>query len=414
MVLDNTGWFLIGALFILCLYFFTYYLNRKSEKYNLYFAIGCLLGIIRVISYNLIGVMDPSSVYYAVNIKIDHLTFILGPFIYILLADSLFPKISSEKILRVFWIVVAAISALIIFVPMELFPYGAAYDFIIVACLTYATYICTAAWVLKRQFALPIFIANVIFIFGVLHDVLMGSGYIHLGLGEMFGYAYLAYLCIVAVVSARKHLLTDKMRLESQINFLHAQIKPHFLYNTINTIMAYSRTDPEKSRELLAYLSTYLRGKLNSGKDIFIFLQDEMELIQSYLAIEQVRFSERLAVEYDIDEECNILIPGLILQPIVENAVKHGLAPKKEGGKIKISVKKEGENVVIRITDNGVGMDIKKLPDIMGGERGGIGLGNTNERLKRYYNTQIKAVSRPGEGTEVTIVIPMNRSKKHE
>jgi sensor histidine kinase YesM len=139
-----------------------------------------------------------------------------------------------------------------------------------------------------------------------------------------------------------------------------------------------------------------------------------MELIQSYLAIEQVRFSERLAVEYDIDEECNILIPGLILQPIVENAVKHGLAPKKEGGKIKISVKKEGENVVIRITDNGVGMDIKKLPDIMGGERGGIGLGNTNERLKRYYNTQIKAVSRPGEGTEVTIVIPMNRSKKHE
>ena len=145
---------------------------------------------------------------------------------------------------------------------------------------------------------------------------------------------------------------------------------------------------------------------------MFTLLKDEIELIKSYLTIEQVRFKERLSVEYDIDEDCNILIPCLILQPLVENAVKHGLIPKKEGGKLKLSVKKEEENVVIKIKDNGVGMDMHLLPDILEGRLGGIGLSNTNERLKQYYNTEIKAVSEPGKGTEFTVVIPINRGRK--
>ena len=207
-------------------------------------------------------------------------------------------------------------------------------------------------------------------------------------------------------------MLADKKRLESQINFLHAQIQPHFLYNTINTIIAYSRTDPEQSRHLLIELSTYLRGKFKGEKDMFTLLKDEIELIKSYLTIEQVRFKERLKVVYDIDEDCNILIPCLILQPIVENAVKHGLIPKKEGGELKISVKGEAGNVVIKIKDNGVGMDIHRLPGILEGGHSGIGLSNTNERLKRYYNTQIIAKSEPGEGTEFTVTIPISGGKK--
>lgn len=231
--------------------------------------------------------------------------------------------------------------------------------------------------------------------------------------GELSGYTYLVYLYIVSVVSAKKHLLVDQKRLESQIRFLHAQIQPHFLYNTINTIIAYSRTDPEQSRKLLIELSTYLRGKFKSETDMFTLLKDEMELVKSYLAIERVRFKERLSVEYDIDEECcHILIPCLILQPIVENAVKHGLIPKKEGGKLRISVKKEESNVIIRIQDNGVGMDTHRLPGILAGRQGGIGLSNTNERLRRHYGTEIKAESEPGKGTVFTVTIPINRGKQ--
>lgn len=412
MILDNSEWFLLGASCMLFLYSITYYLTRRSERYNLYFAVGCLISIVRTISYNLFDILDKSSIYYTLNGKIDYLSFMWGPFLYILLADSLFPKIGRKTVLRVFLIADAVLSAFIVFVPVKAFPYYIVFDYIILACIIYASYIFSAALIKKRQYAIPVFIANFIFIAGVVYDVLRGSNIISGQFGELFGYTYLVYLLIVAVVSAKKHMLTDKKRLESQINFLHAQIQPHFLYNTINTIIAYSRTDPEQSRSLLIELSTYLRGKFRSEKDMFTLLKDEIELIKSYLTIEQVRFKERLSVEYDIDEDCNILIPCLILQPIVENAVKHGLIPKKEGGKLCISVKKEGDNVVVKIKDNGVGMDMHRLPDILEGRQGGIGLSNTNERLKRYYNTEIVATSEPGKGTEFIVTIPIKRGKR--
>ena len=412
MILGNTEWFLLGALCILFLFFSTYYLTRRSEKYNLYFAVGCLISITRTVVYGLYTVLDKTSLYYLYNGKVDHLSFIWGPFLYILLADSLFPRIGKKMILRIFWVANIVISAFIVFVPLDFFPYYFAYDYIIIAYLLYATSIFSIALIKKERYAVPIFIANLIFIAGVVYDVLRGSNIISGSFGEIFGYTYLVYLIIVAVVSAQKHMLVDKKQLESQINFLHAQIQPHFLYNTINTISAYSRTDPEQSRQLLIELSTYLRGKFRSEKDMFTLLKDEIELIKSYLTIEQVRFKERLSVEYDIDEDCNILIPCLILQPLVENAVKHGLIPKKEGGKLCISVKKEADNVVVKIKDNGIGMDIQRLPDILEGRQSGIGLSNTNERLKRYYNTQIKAKTGPGEGTEFTVTIPISGGKK--
>ena len=412
-MITNSEWFLLGALCILFLYFITYYLTKRSEKYNLYFAVGCLIGIIRTVSYSLFDIYDPSSAEYLLNAKIDHLSFIWGPFLYILLADSLFPRTGRKVILRFFFIVDIVISVFILFVPLELVPYGVAYDYIILISMVYATIICTTALIRKKQYAIPIFIANLIFVFGIAYDVLRESHIISGPAGEVFGYTYLVYLYIVSVVSAKKHLLVDQKRLESQIHFLHAQIQPHFLYNTINTIIAYSRTDPEQSRQLLLELSTYLRGKFKSEKDMFTLLKDEMELVKSYLAIEQVRFKERLSVEYDIDEAClHILIPCLILQPIVENAVKHGLIPRKEGGKLRISVKKEEDNVIIRIEDNGVGMDTHRLPDILEGRQEGIGLSNTNERLRRHYGTEIKAESGPGMGTVFTVTIPINRGKQ--
>lgn len=100
-MISNSEWFLLGALCILFLYFITYYLTKPSEKYNLYFAIGCLISIVRTVSYNLIDVIDASSIYSMLNIKIDHLSFIWGPFLYILLADSLFPRIGKKTILRI-------------------------------------------------------------------------------------------------------------------------------------------------------------------------------------------------------------------------------------------------------------------------------------------------------------------------
>lgn len=413
MFLDFTEWFLLGSFSILFLYFITHYFAKRVEKYNLYFAIGCLVSIVRTITNNLFPVLGVLSPYYILVRKIDHLSFVWGPMFYILLANSLFTNISKRIIVRIFLIISVGLSLFIICTKQYTPPYYF-YDYIIVANMLYATYIFTVALIKKHKFSLLFFLANLIFIFGVVYDVLYGSKIISSPFGELHPYTYFVYLYITAVVIAKKHSLVDKRRLESQIKFLHAQIQPHFLHNTISTIIAYCRTDPEQSRLMLIDLSTYLRGKFKTQEEMFTPLKDEIELIKSYLSIEQSRFKDQLIVEYDIDEECDILIPCLILQPIVENAVKHGLLPKYGGGKLRISVKRADNNVVIKISDNGTGMDIERLPDILGGNEYGIGLSNTNERLKQYYNTEIKAKSKVGEGTEFTVTIPIRKGKNYD
>ncbi len=203
---------------------------------------------------------------------------------------------------------------------------------------------------------MTIFVANLLFVLSIIHDVLVGSYIIKSPLGEVFSYAFFIYMCVMVVVLLLKSDLIEKKYLKSQLNFLHAQINPHFLYNTISTIRAYSKDNPEKTAEMLDYLSVYLRGKLKKGDDIFTSLKEEMELVNAYLTLEKVRFEERLEVEYDIDDNIDIIIPCLVIQPIVENAVKHGLSKKPGGGRIKITVKKDSDNVFITIADNGIGI----------------------------------------------------------
>lgn len=171
---------------------------------------------------------------------------------YILLADSLFTKISNKIIVRIFFIVSVGLSMFIIITPAKHYtpPYYF-YDYIIVANMLYATYIFTVALIKKHKFSLLFFLANLIFIFGVVYDVLYGSKIISSPFGELHPYTYFVYLYITAVVIAKKHSIVDKRRLESQIRFLHAQIQPHFLHNTISTFIAYCRTDPEQSRHML-------------------------------------------------------------------------------------------------------------------------------------------------------------------
>ncbi len=412
ITLSGSQWFLVGAFTMLFLFFITHYFTRRSEKYNLYFSIGCILTILKVL---ILGLLDSveygSTVYYQIG-RLDSLTFLWGPFIYILLSDSLFPEINKKIGLYIFAGINVVMSIFILFVKLDGFPYYNFYDYIIILEMLYSSLIVTIALIRRKKYSVPIFAANAIFFACIIHDVLLGSYIIENNLGEMFGYGYLIYMYVASFVQAIRLKKLDLSRMESQIRFLHAQIQPHFLYNTINTIVAYCRTDAEESRKLLIELSTYLRGKFKIEKDMFTPLKKEIELIKSYLTIEQVRFKERLNVQYDIDEECNILIPCLVLQPMVENAVRHGLIPKMGEGTISISVKRIANNVVVKIKDNGIGMNMSDLPDILEGKRSGIGLSNTNERLKKYYNTQIEVESQAGRGTEVTVTIPTDMRKK--
>ncbi|EHQ90900.1 LytS/YhcK type 5TM receptor domain-containing protein [Desulfosporosinus youngiae] len=200
---------------------------------------------------------------------------------------------------------------------------------------------------------------------------------------------------------------------KAELKALQAQINPHFLFNAINTIVSFCRTNPNRARDLLLQLGDFFRKNLQSC-DNFVSLQEECDHIHAYLTIEQARFSDRLDVIAQISEEAlKWQIPGLTLQPLIENAIKHGIYPLNSGGQVVVSaVEKEGF-LIIEIRDNGVGIPEETLNLLKSGaaiqSKGlGIGLKNIEQRLRYAYHgrAEFEIKSKAGHGTVVTLKIP--------
>lgn len=206
-------------------------------------------------------------------------------------------------------------------------------------------------------------------------------------------------------------LLLMKASIEEGINkefkYFQSQISPHFLYNTLNTIIGLSYIDSEKTREALYNLSTYFRGKLNIHKEeTLVSLEQELELVKAYLEIEQLRYGDRLKIIYDIDENLKGMIPPLTLQPLVENAVLHGIGVKEEGGIVKITIKeKDGGQIDIIIEDNGVGMSNEKQKELLEGNSDRIGFKNIVKKVNFLRSGNLTIDSKENEGTKITISI---------
>ena len=196
--------------------------------------------------------------------------------------------------------------------------------------------------------------------------------------------------------------------LEKEFQYFYSQISPHFLYNTLNSIIGLSYKDGAKARKALNNLSIYFRGKLDiHRKKGLVTLESELELVTAYLEIEEMRYGDRLEIEYDIEEGLDAMIPPLALQPIVENSVHHGLAAKENGGKIKISARKEPKDFIsIVIEDNGKGMTFENQQELLRGDNKGIGFRNVVERIKILKGARLTLESKLEEGTKVKIVIP--------
>lgn len=216
-------------------------------------------------------------------------------------------------------------------------------------------------------------------------------------------------------LKSRVRALTDlKQSIQEQLwmegAWLQAQIQPHFLFNTLNTIASLAETDIERMVNLLHEFGNYLRRSfsVHSTQDL-IPLEDELDLTRSYLFIEQERFGERLQIEWEIEDGVDLQIPPFSIQPIVENAVRHGVLQRVEGGTIRIRIKDYETYSEIAIIDDGVGMEPKKqleiLQDLPGSKRG-IGVLNTHRRLKRLYGKGLSIHSQPDIGSNVSFQIP--------
>lgn len=199
-----------------------------------------------------------------------------------------------------------------------------------------------------------------------------------------------------------------KLVVRAELKALYAQINPHFLFNTLNTITSLVRTKPDLARELLIKLGAMFRYTLHKTGRI-ITLNEELEQVRAYLMIEQARHGEKLLVEEDISpalEKCKI--PFLTIQPLVENAIKHGLQPKENGGLIIIRATEEDHDMVIHIIDDGMGMDIEETCPLVAPSPECIGLSNVHDRLRGQYGAGygLSIESILGRGTTVTLRIP--------
>ncbi|MFD1927803.1 ATP-binding protein [Sporosarcina siberiensis] len=202
--------------------------------------------------------------------------------------------------------------------------------------------------------------------------------------------------------------INERVRMEAA--WLQAQIQPHFLFNTLNTIAALSEIDPPRMTELLDNFGTYLASSFTTQNlNQVIPLKDEIKLVQSYLYIEQQRFGERLVIDWDFDAIPMIEIPPLSIQTIVENAIRHGVLKRPEGGIITIRIVNHVESIEISVVDNGVGIAQEKLKDLLttnvDSERG-IGLLNTHKRLIRLYGKGLIITSSLNKGVSVRFNIP--------
>ncbi len=258
--------------------------------------------------------------------------------------------------------------------------------------------------------------------------IVLEAGRIHLGRafpGQVF-YQWNAYpliaiaICLTTVATVaipvtiwknvRNEMLIEEQRrllVQARLDALTAQINPHFLFNTLNSIASLIRVEPETARRVIFRLSNILRRLLKKHEN-FTALSDELAFIDDYLAIEVIRFGEdKLRIVKEIEEQTlPLLVPSMLLQPIIENAIRHGLSPKVEGGVIRLCSRRENGRLLLEVRDNGVGIPTAQIGQE---QQHGIGMRNVRERLRVLYGTEYTfQVESPAEGgTSIRIGVPL-------
>lgn len=198
---------------------------------------------------------------------------------------------------------------------------------------------------------------------------------------------------------------------QAEMKALRAQINPHFLFNTLSNIMSFCRTSPDTARRLLEELSEMLHFSFAKHEDK-VTVEEEFSSVAAYIEILKMRFGSRLVVHTQVaDEAETCLMPTFSLQPIVENALLHGLFPKPEDCRLDVNIKGEEGQLVVRVADNGVGMTETECENLLQEKSGGIGLSNVRQRLEHLYSgrASLELHSRKGEGTEVVYRIPWEK-----
>ena len=198
----------------------------------------------------------------------------------------------------------------------------------------------------------------------------------------------------------------ERRLVESRLQSLRAQLQPHFLFNALNTISAFTETSPQTARRLMGQLGDLLRASLTHGARPFVTLGEELTFLDDYLAIESARFEGRITVTVKADDDVlDVMVPSFLLQPLVENAIRHGVAPRLSGGRVEVTAARNGSRLKLRVRDDGVGLP----PEWQFARDAGVGLGNAASRLEHLYGQRDLLRIGPAStgGVDVELDLPL-------
>ena len=231
------------------------------------------------------------------------------------------------------------------------------------------------------------------------------------GLSTEFSAMLISIVLVFGVVVAKREqalIATEKELYESKVRVMVSQIQPHFMYNALSSIAMLCKIDPDTASKATVTFAQYLRGNMDSLKQTApIPFEKELEHLQKYLYIEKLRFGKKLNIEYDIQAD-DFSLPQLTIQPLAENAVKHGLSKKKGGGTLTIATRETDSAYEVIVSDDGTGFDVNEKKD---DGRSHIGMENIRRRLKEMCGAEVEISSVIGEGTTAKIIIPKKNDR---
>ncbi len=405
---------LVGICLFAGIYHFVLYLYRREEYKLLCFTAFCIAVAVRGLLSNVTYIMDFfPGLPFAVGSRIVTATIPVITVSMLLYVYFMFRAYVSKRLVQ------SLIALSLVYLLIVVFANPLIYSTAFLWYLTVSMIACAAGMyvallaIRDKSSEAVLYLAGTLFIVAsAVNDTLVFIQ--RLDTGYRLGVGLAAFAIIQSFIMAmqysrfanEKKELYDKLH-ETDLTFMQAQIKPHFIYNALSAISHMCGTDPKRAKELLLDFSDYLRGCFDfSNTSGLTTLAKEMDVVKAYLSIEKSRFQDRLNVAYEIEENPLVLIPVLCIQPIVENAVRHGLMPRAEGGTVRIKVWNERGETHIQVYDDGAGISEEKIQEIFSESTSSTGLTNINGRLKLKFGTGLRITSKADEGTTVEIVLP--------
>lgn len=419
----------IGSVLIFGIHYLFLFILQRRDWASLVFSLICFVTGIRSLIWGEIPlfVFDPVVPY----ITLAYINYITGyniiPLMLVFIA-LMYPLDYKKRSLAIVLAPTLFFNMLLFTTTMFMSHFTKYLYLLIIAQMVFMLFILIKAVLNYRENALLMFISVSLYILTINQDILHYSGLGGINANSVFLYGNIAVILALSYIQAMQHARTHKKlilynenlleadRLKDKImatelSFLQAQIKPHFLYNALNAIANISEKNGKEAGKLIIDLAIYLRESLAfNNLEKRVSLEKELEFVDKYFSIEQARFGEKIKLVKIINCPLNFQIPVLILQPLVENAVRHGISKKVGGGSVTLNIEDNETETVFEIKDDGVGIHPEILKDLLTDSRldQGIGLLNINSRLQRIYGCSLEITSAVEHGTLVKFCIQKN------